>query len=84
MAYRNGGVVETNRKLNNGEGILEYLSREVRLDKLRQRYYNMDKDEKYITGYEIIDPKFENTFVMVLTFVNKNGEWQLFDLGNDV
>jgi len=71
-------------KIDNHQNEVEYLSKEVQLEKLRQRYYFMDKDEKYITGYEIINPVFENVSIMELTFVNKNGEWKLFDVGNDV
>lgn len=71
-------------KFDNYQNEVEYLSGEVQLEKLRQRFYFMGKDEKYITGYEIINPEFENVSIMELTFVNKNGEWKLFDVGNDI
>ena len=52
-------------------------------DTFRQRFYSLDKEDSFITGYEVWHPGSTQS-ILILNFVLKDNDWMLDEINTDI
>lgn len=52
-------------------------------DTFRQRFYSLDKEDSFVTGYEVWHPG-GTLSILILNFVRKDDDWMLDEINTDI
>ncbi|TCT17205.1 hypothetical protein EDC18_101503 [Natranaerovirga pectinivora] len=67
---------------------MPFFSNSLDFEKLRQRYFLLDEEERFITGYEVfsVSDNMENDVmrsVLIFTYIETPSGWKLVDINAD-
>jgi len=68
---------------------LLFFQNKLDFEQVRQRFYHLDEQERFTTGYEVlslsddIQERIDSRAVLVFTFIENTSGWKLADIGID-